>query len=258
MRFIRAFWGNLNNFNQRHKNEILDASKINDLNEVVFVWGLENYNFIKSLGFNCELVSQNPTEYGRDYLYDSNQYMLHKLVAIKLGTDLFGEVVFIDWDCLQLKQIDNNFYTQIEKRDSKIQMPLYVYPKNYSEIVFSEWKDIPSKEKEYVIKQQLYLEKYNYDWEGSYVTPNAGFIYCSDARVMDELIDINNMLEIGIASEEMSFVEYTKKYCNSIVDYINRFEPFVCNAKTNEHFNQIDLNEFISQLMKKDLYFQHI
>lgn len=258
MKFIRAFWGDLNNFNQRHRNEIINISKNTKLNEMVFVWGNMNYEFIKSLGFDCTLMSNEPTEYGEDYLYDSDKYMIHKLVSIKIGIELFNQVTFLDWDCHQLKPIDNKFYSLINERDGDIQMPLYIYPKNYSQIVLNEWKDIPPKEKEYVLKQQHYLEKYNYNWGDSFVTPNAGFIYCSNGNIIDELITINETQKIGIASEEMSFVEYTKKYCNKLDDYINRYEPFVCSAKTNEHFNQSELNNLISQFMKKDLYFQHI
>ena len=225
---------------------------------MVFVWGLDNYQFIKSLGFNCTLMSNNSTEFGEDYLYDSDKYMIHKLVAIKCGIDLFNQIIFLDWDCNQLKPIDNEFYKLLGERNTDIQMPLYVYPKNYSKIVLDDWNDIPPKEKEYVLKQQHYLEKYNYDWKSSYVTPNAGFIYCSNGEIIDELIEINETQQIGIASEEMSFVEYTKKYCNNLEDYINIYEPYVCNAKTNNHFNQLELNNYISQFMKKDLYFQHI
>jgi len=258
MKFIRSFWGDLNNFNQRHKKEIIEVSKNKSLYEVVFVWGTENYNFIKSLGFECVLLSNESTQYGSDYLYDSNQYMIHKLVAIKEGIKLYHEVIFLDWDCLQVKPIDNWFYEHIETKDLKIQMPLYIYPKNYSELVLNEWKDIPPKEKDYVIKQQEFLEKYHYDWNNSFVTPNAGFIYCSSVDVIDELIDINTTQKIGIASEEMSFVEFTKRRCSSLDEYIKRYEPIVCNAKLENHFNQRELNQHISQLMKKDIYFQHI
>jgi hypothetical protein len=184
--------------------------------------------------------------------------MLHKLVAIKMGINLFNEVIFLDWDCQQLKPIDVEFYRLIKERNNNIQMPLYVYPTNYSEIIIDQWKDIPPKEREYVLKQQHYLEKYNYTWGNSFVTPNAGFVYCSNTKVIDELIDINNTQKIGIASEEMSFVEYSKRYCNSIIDYIEMFEPVVCNAKLDNYFNQKELNNFVSQIMKKNLYFQHI
>lgn len=122
MRFIRAFWGHLDNFNQRHKNEIIDCSKNKNLREIVYVWGLKNYNFIKSLGYDCELVSPNPTEHGEDFLLNSD----------------------------------------------------------------------------------------------------------------------------------------SKRTCKTLTDYIEKYEPYVCNAKREDHFNQKEINQFISQYMKKDLYFQHI
>ena len=256
--FIRAFWGDLDNFNQRHRYEIIESANNKNLNEVVFVWGADNYKFIQSLGFNCKLISPESTQYGNDYLYDSDKYMIHKLIAIKMGVKLFGEVVFLDWDCKQLKPIDNRFYELIKESDSEIQMPLYVYPNNYSKIVLDSWKDIPLKEKEYVLKQQHYLEKYNYDWNNSFVTPNAGFVFCSNSDIMDELIHINETQKIGIASEEMAMVEYSKRNCKSVTDYIKRYEPIVCNAKLDDHFNQRELNELISTITKKDLYFQHI
>lgn len=258
MRFIRAFWGDLNNFNQRHRYEIIESANNKNLNEIVFVWGTENYKFIKSLGFECNLISEDSTQYGDDYLYDSDKYMIHKLMAIKLGVESFSEVVFLDWDCKQLKSIDDNFYEILKKSDSEIQMPLYIYPNNYSEIVLNEWVGIPQKEKEYVLKQQHYLEKYNYNWNNSFVTPNAGFVFCSNSNVIDELIRINKNEKIGIASEEMTMVEYSKRNCDSVIDYIKRYEPIVCNAKLDTHFNQKELNELISSIIKKDLYFQHI
>jgi len=64
-------------------------------------------------------------------------------------------------------------------------------------------------------------------------------------------------LKIMIASEEMSFVEYSKMFCENLEDYIKRFEPLVCNAKYETHFNQKDLNRYITQIVKKDLYFIH-
>lgn len=258
MIFIRAYWGNLDNFNQRHKYEIIKVSKSQNLNEVVFVWGAENYKFIQSLGLHCELVSNEPTQYGNDYLYDSDKYMIHKLIAIKLGIEMFSEVIFLDWDCKQLKSIDNKFYELIKEADSEIQMPLYVYPTDYLKILLNDWKDISQKEKQYITKQQYYLEKYNYSWNANFVTPNAGFIFCSNPNIMDELININETEKIGIASEEMAMVVYSKRNCKSLTDYIKRYEPVVCNAKFDDHFNQKELNDFIAQLVKKDLYFQHI
>jgi hypothetical protein len=257
IKFIRSFWGNLNNFNQRHRIEINNASKNKDLNEMVYVWGDKNSNYIKSLGFEVTKMSDNETEYGSDFLYDSDVYMIHKLVAIKKGLSQFNKVIFLDWDCNQIKKIDSLFFKLIERQDLGIQMPLYSYPKKYKEIIFKEWKEIPDKEREYVTKQDEYLKKHHYVLNNDFITPNAGFIYCSDSKIIDEILLVNNEFDIKIATEEMAFTEYTKKRCIDLKDYILRYEPLVCDAKYDSHFNQKELNEYISKFIKKDLYFIH-
>jgi hypothetical protein len=257
MKFIRAFWGDLNNFNQRHRKEIINASGNKDLSEVVYVCGDKNCDYIKSLGFEVVKMSDNETEFGSDFLYDCDVYMIHKLEAIRKGIDQFNEVIFLDWDCNQIKRIDSLFFEMIEQQDLGIQMPLYSYPKNYKELVFSEWQDIPDKERAYVTKQDEYLKKHHYVLNDDLITPNAGFIYCSDAKIIDEILLLNEEFDIKIATEEMAFVEYTKKRCKDLKDYIIRYEPLVCNAKYDSHFNQRILNDYISKFIKKDLYFIH-
>lgn len=257
MKFIRAFWGDLKNFNGKHRNEIICASNNKSLNDIVYVWGEENNKFLKLLGYQTVLISARSTEYGDDFLLNSNEYMIHKLISIKKGIEQFGEVIFLDWDCFQIKPIDKKFYELLYKRNNTIQMPLYIYPKNYSDLVLNSWIEASVKEKEYVIKQQEYLEKYHYDWENSFVTPNAGFIYSSNSMIIDELIRINYTEKIGIASEEMSFLLYSKTTCKTLSDYVNTYEPYVCDAKNESHFNQSELNKFISQFMEKNLYFIH-
>ena len=79
-------------------------------------------------------------EYLMDYLNNSDTYMLHKLMAIRKGIELYKKVIFLDWDCLQLKIIDQKFYSLLNERDLQIQMPLYIYPPNYCDILFTNWK----------------------------------------------------------------------------------------------------------------------
>ena len=251
MRFIRAYWGDLSSFNGRHLKEIVHISSTSKLNDYVYVWGTGNYEYIKSLGFECKYMG----EFEYDYLKNSDIYMLPKLWAIQSGVSTFNEVVFLDWDCLQKRELDDNFYQLLRSRDN-IQMPLYVYPNTYKEQVYKEWMDIPVKEKQYIEKQYEGLTKFNYTWEDSFVTPNAGFIYCSDCDSINSLVGIieqNN--DINIAIEEMGFLEYTKQYCKDIKEYSLRFEPLVASAKENTHFNQSDLNKI---LPSKTIYFQHI
>ena len=257
MRFIRAFWGDLDYDNGKYRKEISNIAQNSSLNDYVYVWGTQNYNFIKSLGFDVELVSKNSTEFGEDFLEDSNTFFFHKLDAVKRGCNGFGSVIFLDWDTRQIKPIDKVFFDLLNKQDKNIQMPLYVYPKNYIELVLKEWNNIPFKVEKYLYKQVEGLKKHNYQWNNSWVTPNAGFIYCSDSSVIDELFSICERYNINVASEEMSMVEYSKKFCSNTEEYVKRFEPIVCSAKDNLHFNQSELNKEIDLHLKKNLYFIH-
>jgi hypothetical protein len=251
LRFIRAYWGNLKSFNERHLNEILNIRKTSNLNEYVYVWGIDNYNYLYSLGFKCEYMG----EFRYDYLKNSDIYMLPKLWAIRHGIIKFDEVVFLDWDCIQKMEIDDNFYNLLRSRGD-IQMPLYTYPIKYKEIVFNEWKEIPNTEKQYIEKQFKCLLKFNYEWKDSFVTPNAGFIYCNSLTSINKLLKIIvENKDINIAIEEMGFLVYSKEYCKNISEYSLKFEPLVASAKENSHFNQSDLNKI---LPNKIIYFQHI
>lgn len=253
--FIRAYWGDLNEFD--HKNEIKAAALNKELNEIVYVWGKENEKFIKSFGYKTRLMSEMSTEYGSHFYLDSDKYMIHKLASLKRGIYEFDEVIFLDWDCIQIKKIDDKFFKLLKYNNSEIQMPLYSYPKNYSEIIFRDWKNIPQYSKLYVERQQNYLEKHHYLWNDEYVTPNAGFIYCNSISIIEKLLDIKDTFDIQIATEEMAFVEYAKQSAKTIDEYIARFEPIVCNGKADSHFNQKYLREHIESLMKKDIYFVH-
>jgi hypothetical protein len=251
LRFIRAYWGDLSAFGGRHSDEILNIRNTSKLDDYVYVWGQSNYNYIKSLGFECEYMG----EFEYDYLNNSDIYMLPKLWAIQSGVLQFKEVVFLDWDCLQERELDDNFYQLLRSRDS-IQMPLYVYPINYKEQVYSQWLDIPIKEKQYIEKQYEGLTKFHYKWQDSFVTPNAGFIYCSSYDSINSLVGIlKQNSDINIAIEEMGFLQYAKQHCNNIEEYSLRFEPLVASAKQDTHFTQRDLNKV---LPNKTIYFQHV
>jgi len=257
MRFIRAFWGDLEYDNGKYKQEIQNIAETSTLNDFVYVWGETNWKYISSLGLKGMLVCKSSTEFGEDFLYNSDTYFYHKLDAIKRGCSDFGSVVFLDWDTRQVKPIDDTFYELLHKQNSKIQMPLYIYPKDYIKLVLNEWKDIPLKIEKYLYKQVNGLKKFNYSWNNCWVTPNAGFIYCTDGTVIEELFILCEKNKVNVASEEMSMVIYSKKYCKTIEEYIKRFEPLVCDAKTNSHFNQGQLKKLIDKQVNKNLYFIH-
>ena len=257
MKFIRAFWGDLNGFYGRHRREIVAASPYSAthdyrLNELVYVWGEENLDAIQALGFETRYMG----EFNYDYVDDSHLFMYPKLWAIRDAVKNFGEVVFLDWDCYMVTPPDDTFWSLLRQRYD-IQMPLYTYPQNYVQQVRSWWTNIPAKEDQYIEKQFATLQKFHYPWNGSLVTPNAGFIYCRHPEPIEAILDILTFTpEINIAIEEMAFTVFSKRVCKTVEEYITHFEPLVASAKLNDHFNQFALNSLL--MPEKTLFFQHV
>lgn len=254
-RFIRAFWGDLDHHDGRHRKEIENTSKGERLNELVYVWGKENEKFIKSFGFETKLISESPYEYGSKYFEESDTFFKHKLMAIKYGVESNrAGAIFLDWDMVQQKPIDLNFYLKLH---NKFLVPIYSFPINYKDIVLNEWKDISETDRNYVIKHHEVLDKYHWVFNNNYVVPNTSFVFCRDVRIIDEVIRINDEEEIDIISDETPFMWYFLKKDISLEQYIQQHEPLVSDAKFETHFNQKSLNRYISQFIEKDLYFIH-
>lgn len=253
--FIRAFWGDLDHHDGRHRKEIENTAKGERLNELVYVWGKENEEFIKSFGFRTKLVYDKPFEYGQDYLHESRWFFFHKIMAIKYGIQSNrAGVVFLDWDMVQQKPIDLEFYKQLK---NKFYVPLYSFPITYKDIVLNEWEDISDKDREYVIKQHDVLSRYHYIFNNNFVVPNTSFVYCRDIKIIDEIIKFNIGASIKIISDETPFMYYFLKKGIDLETYIKEYEPTVSDAKFETHFNQKYLNRYISKFIKKDLYFIH-
>lgn len=257
MKFIRALWGDLEHHDSKPRKEIIRCSKEQRFDEVVFVWGESNYDFIKSFGYEAILMSKDPYEYGTHYFYESHTFFLHKLVAIKTGVELYEQIIFLDWDIYQQKPLDLNFYSKLEEQNSKLQIPLYCFPNNYEEYVLKEWKDISREDVKYLHKHQSVLQKYNWQWANNVVVPNTSFVYCSDLSIAEEFIRINQEEDIEIVSDETPVMHYFLNQGTTLEAYIKKYEPLVSNAKFETHFKQKDLNDYIKLFISKDLYFIH-
>jgi hypothetical protein len=255
MKFIRCLWGNLND-NNIIKEEILYSNKyIKKLNEIVYVWGIDNEKFLKYLGYNTKLLSINESEYGSHFYYNYDTFFLHKLIALQHAIHDYNEIVFLDWDLRQIHDIDDYFLHLLRTKNSNLQIPLYSYPNNYLDIIKN------NNNNHYIEKfaeiQHRNMVNNNYKFENDFVFPNTGFVYCNDFNVVDELIKIHNILDGQVLTDEISVLIYSKKFCNSLDDYINKFEPLVCYGKRNSSFNQKKLNDYIDSILNKKIYFIH-
>lgn len=257
MKFIRIFFGDIKQQKEKYIKEFRYAAR-NRLDEVAFVWGDENCNIIRTFGYEVIKMSSEPFEYGTDMVNDTFNFMSrHKLEAIRRGVEMFGECVYVDWDCHLIKPIDEDFWITLRKQNKSFQMPLYSFPKvGYLEEVFHRWSTIPDFMRQYTTNLYNCMLKYNYDFKNDMVVPCSSFVYCSDTKYIDAIIDRYNNDE-STYYDEAAWLECAKETCPTLDDYLKTYEPLVCNAKTDAHFNQKEFNEYMYSVTPKNLYFIH-
>jgi hypothetical protein len=256
MKFIRAFWGNIKVDKEKYITEIRHAGK-SRVDELVYVWGDDNYNILTSFGYQCHKMSSEPFEYGDDLSELASAFFMHKIQAIRRGIEMFGEVIFLDWDCWPIKQIDDEFFKNLKNQNKRLQIPLYSFPKEgYLEEVFKRWPKIPEKYKKVAINHYENVKMGFYDFGNNMVIPCTCFVYCSDITYFDEYMEVyeNNK---SMYSEECLWYLLLKNKCETLDEYIKTYEPLVCNAKHNSHFNQKDLYDYMGTIIQKDLYYIH-
>ncbi len=260
VKIIRCLWGKqthqFKEKNLKFYHEECIIAKSNDethqlKNQIVFVWD----------EVNRELMEQ--IEYPYYYMGDSSELetefnFIYKLYALKKAMELYDEILFLDWDFLITKQLDNNFFKLLKSRWD-IQIPLYFYPKeliNLFKTMSLEDKSISN------YYNNLYDQIINHcEWRfnDGYVIPNAGFIYCRDKRFFDNLLNTQKNYKIRTNIEEICIAKYLNDKITNIDEYIEKIEPLVCHGKIGSEMwgKQEELNEYTLQKLKKEIYFIH-
>lgn len=240
---VRGLWGNFSHF----KNDI----PLKPLyNEIVYVWGVDNNDQLKKLGYSTILVSKNNSNY--DKLYE----FFHKIEVFKLSNENFSSFLYLDWDVIQIKKLDDYFYHTLCSKE--IQVPLYSYPKQFLEI------DHDGFNENILFHHKKQLKKYSWKYKDMFVLPNAGFFYTSYDRLGDELYKISKKYNLSVLIEEFSL----QIFCNcKLKDYIITYEPEVIYGRPTElmfevngrHYdNQRVLHEYINPHKFKYIYLEHI
>ena len=219
MKLIRALWGD--------KKEIKEEIPTKPDDSVVYVWGNDNLNFLKSLGYKTRFVEDTLES---DYKF--------KLISLDLGFQEFKECIFLDWDCKQIKPIDNLEFNSPS-------MPLYSYPKEYE---FSN----PN-----ITKQ---VKTFGWELDDFYVLPNACCITVKGFNLGKELLSIHKKYNFDTLVEEFAF----KVFTNSTLDeYIEMYDsPYLYGRESSQYFwvdgkkvnTAKKLNEYIG---KKQIKFIH-
>lgn len=242
---IRGIWGDIS------KNGIRNGKLSNDIkiikenkyqhDFVNYVFGKENEKYLTDMGFNCVLVDDDPVKYDME-----NCLYRHKLDILKFAMCDFDEIVFLDWDCRPVKQVDDAFWNELNKKDI-FQANLFQYRTKKC-----LWRKI--------------------DWRK---VCNGGFLYLRDNNIPDEFIECYDRLyakaeEIRESREkqgkkirfrekclafddEPSFSLWVDEYSNGwqgLYHYWHHFEPECCNLKKKYAFS----SELIDN---KNIYFVH-
>lgn len=254
IQIIRMFWGDVYAMDNHYAKQIQRAKQDN-LNEIVYVLGKENYKFIKNLGYNAVLVSED--NYNKDlssnHTFIDFKNLNHKLWLFEKALQEYNEIIFLDWDCRLIKPLDENFYNLV-KNGGELQVPLYIYPENSL-----DWMCETSSSEDFFPALKKNVIKYSYNWKNHYIIPNTGFMYCRNKNI--NLLAKSLNLKLETVPDEFSVFVYAQEKNYSLLKYIQNIEPQVILGK--EHGEdwwikiQSEFDKFVNQFKNKDIYFEH-
>lgn len=277
MKIVRAYWGN----DERRIKEIPKSPLFN--NETVFVWGYQNNEHIKNLGYHTVFIKdkkfeksiKNPelssgeihgmiedhkNNYHTDPRYSHHlKHYAHKLEALKFADKMFDEYLFLDWDITIAKPLDDTFYNLIRSKGN-FQCPIYCYHDTWGKDVIDTIPNLTSDAIQFVQFQEKELNKYHWKQEEKKILPCAGFIYSNKANKGQELLDIFNKYDLTCCIEEYAI--YIMANC-SLDEYIKKYDPLVLNGKEYDRYldkmsdSIKELNKYVSTKLNKNIYLYH-
>jgi len=238
--FVRGLWGNFSGPEEaaiprpkKMEDDILaqspDNPKAPHHDFVVYTMGIHNHQYLIDHGFNSVLMDERPS------IWDmKTELYRHKLELLKRAMEDYDEIVYLDWDCYQVKPFPNDFWDILRQGDV-CQTNLY----------------------QYRTKKCLWRDG---DWRK---TCNGGFIYLSDKSLPDKFIKNWDELRIWVLEQqqkrrarglELRFREkslifddepaiskFIDNHCGGwpgLEEYWNRFETKVCNLRKKSAFTK--------------------
>jgi len=256
MKIVRTFWGDLHRMGDRYPNQIKNA--VNDnLNEMVYVWGTDNFEYLTNLGYTCELISEENYNFdlASDHTFYDFKSLNHKLFVLNLALQEWDEILFLDWDCKFVGELDNDFY-RLLKEGSSLQIPLYTYPKKSLQWMIEKTNNTDINP--FFIKLNEVIKNYSYEWGSNYIIPNTGFIYC---RKPIDLLKISLENKLECLPDEFSVFMYAQKNNLTLDEYILRHEPKIIRGKVHEEAwwikSENEFNKYVESLINKKIYFEH-
>jgi hypothetical protein len=253
MRIIRCIWGNRHHEEVKRCTEASIEYGLHPKDQLVYCWDFENLEFIKDLGYNTKYMGENTIGW--------EGWFVNKLTAFRLSS-LTGPFLYLDWDCIQQKPLDGNFWSILEKGES-IQMPLYYFPQKAIQKfqTITPFIEEEGLEKTHYFNLMMYqiLRYGKWEYNGGLAIPNAGFVYSRDPSFTHDLFRIFKEKTLTTNIEELCALLYFNRYIHSLDEYIDKVEPKVCIGKSDGDMwaSQYILNNYINTKANKDIYFIH-
>jgi hypothetical protein len=227
IKIVRAVWGDM---------DLTTIPQSPQYNEVVYVWGTANKLQLDSMGYTTILCDKNPL----NFKYTSSLYeFIHKLIAIQKACNAFSKILFLDWDYVLEKELDDNFFNYLNTKTFVV--PIYEY----------DYEDhIDTNINSFLYNKINFLKNYSWKVDSKFIIPNAGFIYISDSNIG------NNLLQIAKDNDIKTFVEEFTiyKWADCTLDeYIQNYHPTICFGR-----NSSVINEYVESLISMDIYFRTI
>ena len=94
-----------------------------ELNYRVYVYGRDNFEYLKKKKVDCVLVHEDPYKYS-----PIRRVYQHKIDLYPQIAEDFEEFVFLDWDCNLIERLPSDFWEELNKREV-IQTSLHKYMK---------------------------------------------------------------------------------------------------------------------------------
>jgi len=253
--FVRGIWGvpdpkfstREGGRNRRIKvsNDIL-FSKVNPYDPKcrIYVFGEDNYKILTDMGFDSVLIDKSP------YVFDPiKEEYRHKIEIWKYAQKDFDEIVFLDWDCIPLKQIDKNFWHTMSL-GKKIQASIYLYTKekalwrimndprkisaatfvymrepNIASDIIKIWEDMEKPWRE-ELALTLYIEKLNGGWKGVEDYRLSGFqpvyhnlyYYYNSEYILNAAIKNNTFFHFGKKIIGSLLATYNKNGIDKLIE----------------------------------------
>ena len=188
----------------------------------VYVFGVDNYSQLIDLGLDCVLLDKKPL------VLPPRKALLHKVLALEAAFDDFDDVVLLDWDCIPIVKLPNNFWDILRSKDV-IQAPL-----------------CKARGGVHLWRQHRYANK---------LTMGGCFVYMRDKSVASTVLDwaLNNYpYDIGQKwLEETYYCRYVEELMGGwestgerwdykMDEYLKRFEPLLCQVNHCAYYHTID------------------